>query len=54
MGGNRAAVRFGPFSLDRARRALSRDGATLHLTPKAFDLLSLLIVEAPRVVPALT
>lgn len=43
-------VRFGGFSLDRARHELSRDGAPLHLTPKAFDLLSLLVAEAPRVV----
>lgn len=30
---------------------MSRDGAVVHLTPKAFDLLALLIGEAPRVVP---
>jgi DNA-binding winged helix-turn-helix (wHTH) protein len=42
--------RFGPFSLDRQRRVLSREGADVHITPKAFDLLLLLIDEAPRVV----
>jgi DNA-binding winged helix-turn-helix (wHTH) protein len=44
-------VRFGPFMLSVSRRELSRDGAPLHLTPKAFDLLTLLLGEAPRVVP---
>jgi len=43
-------VRFGPFSLDAERRQLFRDGGDVHLTPKAFDLLALLIAEAPRVV----
>jgi DNA-binding winged helix-turn-helix (wHTH) protein len=41
---------FGPFALDASRRVLSRDGAALHLTPKAFDLLLLLVGDAPRVV----
>ena len=43
-------VRFGRFTFDRATRQLTRDEAAVHLTPKAFDLLSLLIGEAPRVV----
>jgi DNA-binding winged helix-turn-helix (wHTH) protein len=43
-------VRFGPFSLDVERRQLSRDAVVLHLTPKAFDLIHLLVSEAPRVV----
>jgi hypothetical protein len=43
--------RFGPFELDPMRRQLSRDSVPLHLTPKAFDLLKLLIDAAPRVVP---
>ena len=43
--------RFGPFELDTARRQLVRDGRATHLTPKAFDLLRLLISAAPRVVP---
>lgn len=34
---------FGEFSLDTARRKLSERGAPIHLTPKAFDLLVLLI-----------
>jgi DNA-binding winged helix-turn-helix (wHTH) protein len=44
-------VRFGPFTLDPATRQLTRGAATVHLTPKAFDLLTLLVREAPRVVP---
>ena len=43
--------RFGPFELDEARRQLFRDGAEIHLTPKAFELLTVLIDAAPRVVP---
>jgi DNA-binding winged helix-turn-helix (wHTH) protein len=44
-------ARFGAFELDSARRQLVRDGTELHLTPKAFDLLELLVAAAPRVVP---
>ena len=44
-------IRFDEFVLDLAGRQLTRDGAVLHLTPKAFDLLALLVAEAPRVVP---
>jgi hypothetical protein len=44
-------ARFGPFELDPVRRQLARDGRELHLTPKAFDLLTLLVDAAPRVVP---
>ena len=42
-------VRFDPFTLDTTSRLLTREGAPLHLTPKAFDLLALLVSEAPRV-----
>jgi DNA-binding winged helix-turn-helix (wHTH) protein len=44
-------VRFGPVTLDVVARRISCDGVPLHLTPKAFDLLALLVREAPRVVP---
>ena len=44
-------VRFGPFELDSESRRLLEDGADVHLTPKAFDLLVLLVAEAPRVIP---
>jgi DNA-binding winged helix-turn-helix (wHTH) protein len=43
-------VRFGAFVLDSDRRQVTHDGEEVHLTPKAFDLLSLLVAEAPRVV----
>ena len=43
--------RFGTFELDSQRRQLRRGEQDLHLTPKAFDLLSLLVEAAPRVVP---
>jgi len=45
------AVRFGSFALAADSRTLARDGEDLHLTPKAFDLLLLLVDAAPRVVP---
>jgi DNA-binding winged helix-turn-helix (wHTH) protein len=44
-------VRFGEFSFDIETRRLERAGAEVHLTPKAFDLLAVLIDAAPRVVP---
>jgi DNA-binding winged helix-turn-helix (wHTH) protein len=43
--------RFGSFVLDPDRRQLFKDGAEMHLTPKAFALLTLLVDAAPRVVP---
>ena len=46
----RAAARFGPFAIDAARRQLARGTVPIHLTPKAFDLLLVLVREAPRVV----
>lgn len=42
-------ARFGPFELDLGRRQLFRDGHVIHVTPKAFDLLKLLVEAAPRV-----
>src|SRR6516164_6861604 len=43
-------TKFGAFELDTGQRLLRRDGAEIHLTPKAFDLLVLLIEHAPLVV----
>ena len=43
-------IQFKGFTLDGDRRQLFRDGAGVHLTPKAFDLLLLLATHAPRVV----
>ena len=45
-----AVMRFGPFSIDPQRRQLLRERVPVHLTPKAFDLVCLLVAEAPRVV----
>lgn len=36
-------VAFGPFVLDRDRRILARDGVAVGITPKAFDLLVVLV-----------
>jgi DNA-binding winged helix-turn-helix (wHTH) protein len=44
------SARFGPFEIDATRRLLLKNGNEVHLTPKAFDLLLLLVNEAPRVV----
>ena len=41
---------FAGFVLHPESRRLVYEGADLHLTPKAFDLLSLLVAAAPRVV----
>jgi DNA-binding winged helix-turn-helix (wHTH) protein len=43
-------ARFGSFEVDSLRRQLQRGDAVIHLTPKAFDLLTLLIEASPRVV----
>jgi DNA-binding winged helix-turn-helix (wHTH) protein len=44
-------LRFGSCAIDVSRREVRRHDAVVHLTPKAFDLLVLLMGEAPRVVP---
>jgi DNA-binding winged helix-turn-helix (wHTH) protein len=44
------AVRFGPFRLDSETRRLHREGREVHLTPKAWDLLELLVRSRPRAV----
>jgi len=41
-------VRFGEFILDNERRLLRRGDAERHLSPKAFDLLQLLLTNRPR------
>ena len=43
-------VRFGSFVLDLDTRLLTRDGEEVHLTPKALQLLAILIDERPKVV----
>src|SRR5271155_4941252 len=41
---------FGPFLLDPIRRSLTRNGAPVVLTPKAFDALCYLVENPARVV----
>src|SRR5262245_44413338 len=41
---------FGSFRLDAQERLLQRDGATVTLTPKAFDLLLALVERHGRLV----
>lgn len=43
-------ARFACFEIDPERRRLTATGQAVHLTPKAFDLLWLLLEAAPRVV----
>ncbi|HYN07747.1 MAG TPA: FHA domain-containing protein [Vicinamibacterales bacterium] len=44
------SYRFGDFILDYDTRQLLLDGDEIHLSPKAFELLVILIVNRPRVV----
>jgi eukaryotic-like serine/threonine-protein kinase len=41
-------IRFGPFTLDLESRQLSNAGEEIHLEPKAFELLSALVLERPK------
>jgi DNA-binding winged helix-turn-helix (wHTH) protein len=41
-------IRFGSFRLDVDTRQLLRNGQPIHLTPKAFDLLSVLVGNRPK------
>ena len=43
-------VRFGPFVLDSETRQLHCEGREVHLTPKAWELLELLVRSRPRAV----
>ena len=43
-------VRFGSFEFDSATRELRRDGTRVHLSPKSFDLLQILIECRPALV----
>ena len=45
-----ATVRFGPFSLDAATRQLLRNGREVALSPKAFQLLLLLVTNHTRAI----
>ena len=43
-------VRFGSFEFDSATRELRRDGVRIHLSPKSFDLLQILVERRPALV----
>lgn len=43
-------VEFGEFTFDRARRQVLRQGAPVHLSPKAFDVLAALLERRPEAV----
>src|SRR5215207_2329425 len=47
---NQHFYEFGPFRLEPLKRRLLRDGETIRLTPKAFDLLLVLVEEGGRTV----
>ena len=44
-------VRFADCDLDTDARRLSRGAQEIHLSPKAFELLKLLVESRPRAVP---
>ena len=50
MSAESEAYAFGPYVLDRSRRALLRDGDAIGVTPKAFDLLTVLAENGGSVV----
>src|SRR5262252_7280972 len=50
IGGSPVGMRFNGFELAVERRQLLKGGVEIHLTPKAFDLLAVLVAETPRVV----
>jgi len=43
-------IRFGPFEFDSATRELLHEQRRVHLSPKSFDLLQILIEERPALV----
>lgn len=47
---SRRLYRFGPFQLDIAEQVLLRDGQSLPLKPKVFDVLAVLVENSGRVV----
>ena len=41
-------VRFGSFVIDSGTRELLREDSSVHLSPKAFDLLAILVAHRPK------
>ena len=50
MGSPRRIVRFAEFTFDADTRQLTRGGEEVHLSPKAFELLLILIENRPKAV----
>jgi two-component system, OmpR family, KDP operon response regulator KdpE len=48
--GQAPVFRSGPLAVDLVKRQVSRDGTDVHLSPKEYDLLRLLVTHAGRVV----
>lgn len=48
MGPTRNIIRFGEFTLDTNTRRLTRQGSDVHLSPKAFELLLILVNSRPK------
>jgi DNA-binding winged helix-turn-helix (wHTH) protein len=44
------SVRFGAFVLDPGTRELLRGGQRVALSPKAFDLLCILVADRPKAI----
>jgi DNA-binding winged helix-turn-helix (wHTH) protein len=44
-------LQFDRFALDTGTRELRADGGIVHLSPKAFDLLEILVAKRPEAVP---
>jgi len=44
------ALQFGDFTLDEATRGLRRGAEVVHISPKAFQLLALLIAQRPKAI----
>jgi DNA-binding winged helix-turn-helix (wHTH) protein len=44
-------VRFGDFILDEGRRLLQRGGEKVHVSPRAWQLLALLLARRPEAIP---
>lgn len=47
---NKQFYEFGPFRIDVVKRRLLRDGEVIRLTPKAFDLLLVLVEESGKTI----
>jgi DNA-binding winged helix-turn-helix (wHTH) protein len=43
-------IRFGPFVIDVDTRQLTEEDREIHLSPKAFELLLVLVVDRPKVI----